>query len=205
VTLRYLSLLTIPAGVGLAVLGEPFIKVLFGEKWLAAVPAMQALAVAGCLRSLGSHAGDVYKATGRPDILVKLGVARAIILVPSMIWAARYGIEGVAIAQIAVTALSTVANLFIAGKMLSVSVWILLAEFRAAFAGSLIMGVALYFCGITLSRLPNIYPAAALVALVLTGFVIYAASIFIFNREAIAQVWNLAAASLRKSAAETER
>jgi O-antigen/teichoic acid export membrane protein len=205
VTLRYLSLLTIPAGVGLAILGEPFIKVLFGEKWLDAVIAMQALAIAGCLRSLGSHAGDVYKATGRPDILVKLGVARAVILVPAMIWAARYGIEGVALAQIAITALSTVANLFIAGKMLSVSVWSLFAEFRAAFAGSLIMGVALYFFKGILSGQANLSPTAALITLILTGAVIYAAGIFVFNREAIAQVWNLAAASLRKSETKAER
>jgi O-antigen/teichoic acid export membrane protein len=206
-TLRYLSLLTVPAGVGLAVLGEPFVKVFFGERWLAAVPAMQALAVAGCLRSLGSHAGDVYKATGRPDILVKLGIARAVILVPAMIWAARYGIIGVAIAQIAVTGVSTIANLFIAGKMLSASIWSLLAEFRAAAAGSLLMGAVLYFLIYFLNNTDagQLNGALTLLLMIAVGVIIYAASIFVFSREALLQAWTLVVASRRGAEATAKR
>jgi PST family polysaccharide transporter len=206
-TLRYLSLLTVPAGVGLAVLGEPFVKVFFGERWLAAVPAMQALAVAGCLRSLGSHAGDVYKATGRPDILVKLGIARAVILVPAMIWAARYGIIGVAIAQIAVTGVSTIVNLFIAGKMLSASIWSLLAEFRAAAAGSLLMGVVLYFLIYFLNNTDagQLNGALTLLLMIAVGVIIYAASIFVFSREALLQAWTLVVASRRGAEATAKR
>ena len=204
-TLRYLSLLTVPAGIGLALLAEPFVKVLFGENWRGAVPAMQALAVAGCLRSLGSHAGDIYKATGRPDILVKLGVARAVVLVPAMIWAARYGIEGVAVAQIFVTALSTAANLFIAGNMLSVSVWRLLAEFRSAVLGSVLMGVALYVFSGILAAHTSVPETAALITLIFSGMVIYVACIFVFNREIIEQVWALATSSLKRKEAGAER
>jgi PST family polysaccharide transporter len=189
VTLRYLSILTVPAGVGLAILASLFIEVFFGERWSEAASAMQALAIAGCIRSLGSHAGDVYKATGRPDILVKLGIARAIVLVPAMIWAAGYGILGVAIAQIVVTSLSTVANLVIAGRVLSLSVFELIAEFRDAIAASALMSIVLYI--LLAASDGTVGNALRLASLVLAGIVVYATYFVIFSRDTLIQAYTL--------------
>lgn len=187
-TLQYLSLLTVPVGVGLALLAGPFVGLFFGPAWIDAVPAMQALAVAGTVRSLGSHAGDVYKATNRADILVKLGIARAVILIPAMIWGAQFGIFGVAVAQVIVTAASTVVNLLIAGRVLQVSPLYLIAEFKNAAIGSLLMGVVVYTMSITL---PEISPSAVRVAiLVVTGAAVYAMYMLVFNRRVLHQAWS---------------
>jgi O-antigen/teichoic acid export membrane protein len=187
-TLQYLSLLTVPIGVGLAIMAGPFVELFFGAAWVDAVPAMQALAVAGTVRSLGSHAGDVYKATNRADILVKLGIARAVILIPAMIWGAQFGIFGVAVAQIIVTAASTTVNLFIAGRVLKVSPLFLLAEFKNAAIGSLLMGMVVYMMSVSL---PDISPAAVRVAiLVVTGAAVYVMYMLLFNRRVLQQAWS---------------
>jgi lipopolysaccharide exporter len=85
----------------------------------------------------------VYKATGRPGILLKLGLLRAAVLVPAMIWGARYGIFGVALVQLAVSAASTFLNLYVAGRVLSLSARTLLSELRIAALGTVVMGVFL--------------------------------------------------------------
>lgn len=196
-TLRYLSLLTVPAGVGLATLGGLFVTAFYGEKWLPAIPVLQMLAVAGCLRSLGSHAGDVYKATGRPGILTKLGLLRAAVLIPALLWGTRYGIYGVAVAQAAVTAASTVLNLYVAGRVLRLPVSSLLAEFKTAALCSAAMVVALQLVLPALSRMPKGLGLAAGVA---AGACVYVLTMLLVGRETIEQARATILTSLRRTA-----
>jgi len=196
-TLRYLSLLTIPAGLGLATLGGLFVTTFYGEKWLPAIPVLQMLAVAGCLRSLGSHAGDVYKATGRPDILTKLGLLRAAVLIPALLWGARYGIYGVAVAQASVTAASTLLNLYVAGRVLRVPALSLIAEFRAAALGAAAMVVALQLLLPALSAMPK---GMGLAAGVCAGGGVYVLTMWLVGRETVRQARATVMTSLRRAA-----
>jgi PST family polysaccharide transporter len=196
VTLRYLSLLTVPAGIGLAVLGGLFVSTFYGEKWGEAIPTMQALAVAGCLRSLGSHAGDVYKATGRPDILTKLGLLRAAVLIPALIWGARYGIFGVAVAQIIVTGASTMLNLYVAGRMMEVPLTKLLLEFKTSVLAAAAMVAGLQLLLPWLYDLPKWF---SLSAAIVVGGVIYVAVAWLVGRETIEQARAIITSSLKKA------
>ncbi|HEX8472992.1 MAG TPA: lipopolysaccharide biosynthesis protein [Pyrinomonadaceae bacterium] len=196
VTLRYLSLLTVPAGVGLAVLGGLFVSTFYGEQWQPTIATLQALSIAGCLRSLGSHAGDVYKATGRPDILVKLGVLRAAVLIPALIWGARYGIFGVAVAQIIVTGASTLVNLYVAGKIMEVSMRALLGEFKTAILSAAAMVVGLQLLLPVLKGSPK---WIGLSAAVVAGGAIYVGVAWLVGRETIEQARAIVGSSLKKT------
>jgi PST family polysaccharide transporter len=96
--LRYFSLLTLPAAVSLVCLAEPLVLALFGDGWRASIPILRALAVYTGLRSLGTHTGDVVKAQGRPRVLAALAAVKALVLVPALIVAARWGATAVAVA-----------------------------------------------------------------------------------------------------------
>ena len=196
-TLRYLSLITLPAGLGLAALGGLFVEGFYGGQWVPAVRTLQALAVAGALRSLGSHAGDVYKATGRPGILTKLGLLRAAVIVPAMLWGARYGIFGVAVAQLIVTAGSTLLNLYVAGRVLRLSAWALLAEFKTAALASVLMVAALELLLPLLAGAPR---AVGLGAGVLAGACVYASAVWLVGRETIRDARATLLTSLRRAA-----
>jgi O-antigen/teichoic acid export membrane protein len=185
VTLRYLSLITLPAGFGLAFLGAGFVTTFYGESWVGATLAMQALAVSGALRSLGSHAGDVYKAIGRPNVLTKLGLLRAAVLIPAMIWGARYGIFGVALAQMVVTGASTVLNLVVAARILALPGLALIREFRTGTIGTTIMVAVLALAQPLQAALP------AYIALALEfglGALVYLGTVAWIDRPAIRQV-----------------
>lgn len=185
VTLRYLSLVTLPAGFGLAFLGGHFVKAFYGDAWTGAILAMQLLAVSGALRSLGSHAGDVYKATGRPAVLTKLGLLRAAVLIPAMIGGARYGIAGVAFAQMVVTGASTILNLVVAARILGLPSLALIGEFRTAALGTAIMIATLALVQPLLTGLPDY---AALMLETSLGAAAYIGTILWIDRPAFRQV-----------------
>jgi len=86
-TARYVALITVPIGLGMALLAEPFILTFFGEKWLEAVPVMRAISIYSLLISLGFNAGDVYKAQGRPGMLTRISLLHILLLVPALLWA----------------------------------------------------------------------------------------------------------------------
>lgn len=100
--LRYFSLLALPAAVSLFFLAEPLVLALFGESWRPSIPILRALAVSTGLRALGTHAGDVVKAQGRPKLLAALAVLKALILVPALVVAAHWGATAVAATMAAV-------------------------------------------------------------------------------------------------------
>jgi O-antigen/teichoic acid export membrane protein len=65
--LKYLSHISIPAGVGLAVVSRTFVLGVLGSDWSAAVAPLEIFSVVGILGSLTSPAASIFLATGNPD------------------------------------------------------------------------------------------------------------------------------------------
>jgi O-antigen/teichoic acid export membrane protein len=116
-TIKYTQVLVVPMCVGLFITAEPAVKAIFGEQWNPAIPVLQVMCVFSLLGSIGVNAGDVYKALGRPAVLAKLAAFELMVLIPALMFGARYGIVGVAWAHAAVAALDTVVRLAVANRM----------------------------------------------------------------------------------------
>lgn len=116
-TIKYTQVLVVPMCVGLFITAEPAVRALFGEQWNQAIPVLQVMCVFSLLGSIGVNAGDVYKALGRPGILAKLAGFELVVLIPALMFGARYGIVGVAWAHAGVAALDTVVRLAVANRM----------------------------------------------------------------------------------------
>lgn len=97
--LKYTSLLSFPAALGLLALAPEITVVVFGTKWLPMVPVFQILCVFALFRSLGAVSGSVFNAVGKPEILKNITflnmIAMIALIVPLTIY---YGIFGAAIA-----------------------------------------------------------------------------------------------------------
>ena len=99
--LRLQSAYGAAAGAGLAVLAPYVVLAVFGPQWRESTVPLTALALYAAARALGAGANDVYKALGRPGLALGLSLVRLVLLVPVLVWATRWGIEGVAWAQLA--------------------------------------------------------------------------------------------------------
>lgn len=90
--------------------GGDFLRIAYGDKWLAAIPILQCLAVAGFFRSLAALVGDFLVGIGRPGSYQMLnGIQFAVAVVGVPIGYSRGGAVGVAAA---IGAGSAVALLF---------------------------------------------------------------------------------------------
>ncbi len=93
---RSVAFLTFPLMLCLFVAAEPFILVVYGEKWREVVPVFRILCLLGMVQSITSTVGWIFQTQGRTDIQFRWGVVAACINISSFIIGLRWGIEGVA-------------------------------------------------------------------------------------------------------------
>jgi PST family polysaccharide transporter len=183
-TTRYVSLVTMPLGVGLAMLAEPFTVVIFTEKWLEAVPVLQSIAFYAIFLSLAYNAGSVYKAQGRPQVLTWLGLFRLALLVPVLWWAVTIArsTAWVGWMQALVAFISGVVNLYLAAKMLELSIQKLLDALRPAVFSTALMAIAVQAARMATAE----YSAwSQLIFPILAGGLVYCLSLWLFHRDVV--------------------
>lgn len=78
--LSVILVLIVPAGIGIAVIADPLVRILLGEKWVEAIPLIQILAIFGLLRASISNSSSVFLALGRPDLMVALTTFQVVLL-----------------------------------------------------------------------------------------------------------------------------
>lgn len=183
--LTYVSLITVPLAAGLFVAAEPLVRVAFGERWLAAAPLLRWLALYAGIRSIGTHAGDILKATGRTGMLAGFGIVKAAILLPSLIVAARYGVEQVAATLAIVTLITVLINIVIVMRLLHFGPVELGRSLRAsALAGAVLLAVALLVEG----ALRGARAELTLVMLLVVGTLTYAGTLYLVDRRVLTTI-----------------
>jgi PST family polysaccharide transporter len=94
--LRWQALYGLPAAVGLAVLSQPLVTVLFGPVWSTAAGVLVAIAVAEAISISIFPLGDALRALGRQGHFIALQCIVLPLLVVLMLIAAPYGVVAVA-------------------------------------------------------------------------------------------------------------
>lgn len=179
-TLRYISLVTIPAGAGLALVSNLFALTIFGEKYADAGPIMAALSIYGVFLSVGWNIGDVYKAIGRPDILWKTALVEFTLLAPVLYILAHENAFAVSVGHVVVASLVTLFRLAIAMYLLKLTPRETFSQFIPATVGAATMGVAVFVCLQLTSALPNLI---ALILSILVGAVVYSVTLWFIERD----------------------
>ncbi|WP_167586275.1 lipopolysaccharide biosynthesis protein [Kineococcus rubinsiae] len=146
-SVRAQSVYGLCAGAGLAVLSPAVVPIVLGSQWRGAVVPMALLAIYAALRSLGAGTNDVYKAMGRPRIILVVASIRLAVLATVLVVVARWGIVAVAVAQVAAAAAFVVLMQGVAMRLLGLRT----GELVRAVAPSLAAGSAVALtCGAVL-------------------------------------------------------
>jgi O-antigen/teichoic acid export membrane protein len=102
----WLMAATVPACLMLAMLAQPLIRFVYGDRWLAAAPALEFLAAVGGFRVALELVYDFLVAGGRTRAVLLLQAAWLSCLLPALVLGARLGgIPGAGAAQVAVLVL----------------------------------------------------------------------------------------------------
>lgn len=170
-----LAFLTVPIGVGLGLAAQPLVAVLLGDKWMAAVPLIQVLAVFGIVRALHGPTGSVFIAVGKPRVVaftqcIQIAVALSLmlLLIP------RLGTIGAAWSLLAGACCAMLVNYIGVLRRLQLSPADLFAQLWRPLLATAAMGLAMSGLSATLRLLPQPWPAlASLAALVGLGACTY--------------------------------
>jgi lipopolysaccharide exporter len=116
-TMTYVTAITAPMAIGLALVAEPFVVTAFGERWRPVAAVIPSICCYALFISLTHNIGDLYKALGRPDLLTRLSLLRIVVGVPAIGLAAAVAGSAAAVgwAQAGTAVVGALANFAVAG------------------------------------------------------------------------------------------
>ena len=173
-SLHWVSVFSIPASVGLALLARDLIAVVLGPRWAGAVTAVRILTGFGLCAALSAATGDVFKATGRSHLILRVGLVHSLALWIGLAWLARLGLPYAALAVTGAAAVSSLVAFAAAVHVLGLGPGAIVRSLVAPTMASAVMGAVL-------AGLPGDAGAAgALAVRVLAGATAYVAALAVF-------------------------
>lgn len=104
-SINYLSSCNIPIYLFICIMAEPIVLVLFGSKWLAAVPSLRILSIYYLVRSTINPVGSLLISKGKVKLSFYWTLA-VFLITPAAIWlGAFYGLDGIIYANLIVIVL----------------------------------------------------------------------------------------------------
>ena len=169
---RAIGAVTMPAMVGLAVLANPAVDVVFGPKWGDLVPVIRILAPVAAVLSISSSSADLMLAKGRSDISFRWGVVYCVVLTSLELVGSRWGLVGVAAAFAAGIAVLVPIGLHLAFRLVDLRVMTFVRALAPQAAITATMGLATFLVsqGVDLAGAGT---RAQLVLGTTTGIVVY--------------------------------
>lgn len=95
---KYISVITFPLLFGLIAVAYPFIKVVFGQKWLPVVPLLSIFSIAGIFYSITTFSPVIFLASGRSDLNLRYSIIYLLTLFLAVLLGLGYGLKGIVIA-----------------------------------------------------------------------------------------------------------
>ena len=134
--------IALPALLGLSVLAEPIVMLMFGEAWLGAAPILTIIALVGAYQAIEMIHQSYCLAAGRVVELTWVAWTEVIIAAGLVGWAAGYGLEAVSWAFVASFVLLWVVRFHIVSRVADLPLMTLPAQHLFPVLASLVMAVS---------------------------------------------------------------
>ena len=171
----------LPAGVGVAVIADPLVRLALGEKWVSVIFIIQALASVFALQTLGSLVQPLGMAKGETRLLFIRDTQMLLVRVPIMIAGLLLaGLQGVVIGRVFTGLFSAVVNMVLVRRLVGVPVLRQLHANLRALASTAVMAAGVSFAaGYLAHTADRPMLALQLATLVTLGGFLYCASTFL--------------------------
>ncbi|UCG61158.1 MAG: lipopolysaccharide biosynthesis protein [Candidatus Zixiibacteriota bacterium] len=187
---RVLSFFAFPIFFGISSVANEIITVALGEKWLPAILPLQLLSLIIPLRTIQISIGPAVNGMGRPDVNVRNLIAACILMPVSFFIGTYWGLLGVSLAWIIAFSLWFLFMLTGSLPVLGVTMGRFLKTLWLPFMYSSIMYGAVYLIKLLLTRAGTDI-IVTLIAMVVTGAVVFAGSMLLFSRPTCRQIWGM--------------
>lgn len=190
--LRFMMLAALPVFpllFGLFVLAEPLVVVLLTEKWLPVAYMLQILCPVGLLFVINTFNLNIFNATGRTDLALKVELYKKIIMVLLIAVSLRMGFEALLYSQIAVAVIELIVNTRYSRKLIGITLGEQLRYLMPVGISSLVMALAVW---LLIQLFDN--PLLQLLVGGVSGMLLYTGAIYSTNtgqvREYVHDAWS---------------
>lgn len=182
-----------PLMIGLIVVAEPLITLLFTQRWAPSVPYFQLFCLVGLLWPLHVLNLNTLQVTGRSDLFSRLEVVKKVLVVVAIAVTYRTGITALLYGQIATSVVSYFLNCHYSGELIDYST---VEQVRDSIPFLLIaigMGIVMFFAGRAIHPdLPK------LLVQVTAGATFYLSMDYLLGWSVLTEVLNLVHNAIRK-------
>jgi len=178
--LKLTSFISFPVAGLVFALAPEFTSIFLGDKWMPMVPAMQALAVWGLIRSFGATTGPLFMGIGKPRFATILQFIQFIILA-SLIssFSIRWGILGTSIAVVAAALVTNIIGGYVVVKLIKCKKADFLKVVLFPLLNTVIIVSALYLIKVYLI---NSFTITGFIVVVLAGIIIFSLLLYLFDK-----------------------
>lgn len=190
-TLKYVSMLTIPAAFGIMVIAPDFVSIMLGEKWMPCMPALQILCFYGLTRSISATIGSIFQAKGEPQIITKFAsiqlLAMCFIIYPLT---SIYGIAGMSIAITVPAIIIHMYGVVLVCRIIDATIFNMFKVLYKPLVGSILMVAILYLIKHMIYHM-NLQPILYLMTLITFSSIFYCIYTFVSDRQGLQQIYTL--------------
>lgn len=119
--LKAISAIILPSMILVALLAPTLVPLVFGQKWVLAIPIMQILAIVAVMQALISPVGQLMKALNRPDWLLWWSIGFTIITAISIAIGSYWGMTGISLGLVIIHVIGLVIIFNIIVKLTSIN------------------------------------------------------------------------------------
>ena len=171
------AMLTFPVTIGMAVMAEPIVRVVLGEKWLPAVPILALFGPLAAVQAVSTTTSVLYQAKGRTDLQLRWGVVVGTVMLAAYLAGSHWGATGVAWAFLLGTLVLTYPTLYIPFRLVELPFRRFLAGLLPSAVPTAVMAATAYGLRMALEAAGASWPVVLFVpvtaaALVYTGIVL---------------------------------
>lgn len=184
--IRISSYIMLPLMLGLALVAEPFVKLLLTDKWLPCVPYLQISCFVMALMPIHTANLQAINAMGRSDIFLKLEIAKKVTGVIALISVMHLGVMAIALSGVFLTLVSSVINAYPNSKLLEYKITEQIKDLMNALVPLLLMASSVCFIDVIGLNL-----ILDLVVKVIIGAMVYVLSSYLFKNESFMYIWTV--------------
>lgn len=178
--LKLVSTFSIPAAGGIAVFASEIVRIVYGEKWLPAVGALQVLCIFGMIRSIASTTGPIFQAIGKPNLVLYIVTGKlsliALIIYPLT---KTYGIVGTSYA----ISLSIMMEQFVLWVIIRNTIQLSMKRILKTVVSPICASSIMILLLICLKQIISVENIFLLIIFILSGIFIYFVSYLLINTQ----------------------
>ncbi len=179
--IRYISLITFPAMVGLCLVSKEFVLLFFGNSWAGMIPLLSILSIVGTFQSILFLNGMIYNSLGKANIAFRVSLFVNFVLIIAFSIGVNFGIKGMAYSYLIASILLFYPIYSTAIRQLNISILEVFMTLKGSILGALIMALGL----ILINQLTHFSLLVGFAIKTLSGIVIYFSVICYIEKDLI--------------------